>query len=103
MEGIAKEDFRWFDQIIVWGRYSKDHLMNISSVYEPSTLLVGANRNTLNDSNEGGGGWSEQRRLLIADAITPRPPKWRAIRGTIITSRDTVTSKPRCATSHRRP
>lgn len=70
MEGIAKEDFRWFDQIIVWGRYWKDHLMKISSVYEPSTLLVGANRNTLNYSNDGERSYSRQRGVLIPYEFT---------------------------------
>lgn len=44
MEGISKEDYKWFDKVIVWGEYWKEHLLKISSVYSPDMLVVGSNK-----------------------------------------------------------
>ncbi len=44
MEGIDQHDYRWFDKVIVWGEYWKDHLLRISSVYTPDMLVVGSSK-----------------------------------------------------------
>lgn len=44
MEGIEKGSYKWFDKVIVWGDYWKDHLLKISSVYSPDMLVVGSNK-----------------------------------------------------------
>jgi hypothetical protein len=44
MEGIDPKDYVWFDKIIVWGDYWKDHILSISNVYSPDMFIVGANK-----------------------------------------------------------
>lgn len=44
MEGVDKRDYKWFDKVIVWGDYWKEHLLRISNVYSPEMLVVGSNK-----------------------------------------------------------
>lgn len=44
MEGIDKKDYKWFDKIIVWGEYWKEHLVKISNVYSPQMIVIGSNK-----------------------------------------------------------
>ena len=46
MPGIAREDFTWFDQVIVWGEYWKEKLLQVSSLYTPEFFIIGANKFT---------------------------------------------------------
>ena len=46
MPGIAREDFTWFDQIIVWGEYWKEKLLKVSALYTPEFFIIGANKFT---------------------------------------------------------
>ena len=50
MEGINRKDYKWFDKIIVWGDYWKEHLLRISNVYSPDMLVVGSNKLSWNYS-----------------------------------------------------
>jgi hypothetical protein len=43
MEGINKDQYKWFDEIIVWGNYWKDHLLSISNVYSAEMFVIGSN------------------------------------------------------------
>ena len=44
MEGISREDFKWFDKIIVWGSYWKKHLLSISKVYFDEKIVIGSSK-----------------------------------------------------------
>jgi hypothetical protein len=44
MEGIAKGDCIWFDRVIVWGDYWKDHFLRMSDVHSPDMFVVGSNK-----------------------------------------------------------
>ncbi|MBI1937715.1 MAG: hypothetical protein HYS25_06285 [Ignavibacteriales bacterium] len=44
MEGIEKEDYKWFDKIIVWGKYWKNHLLAISKVYSDEKIVIGSSK-----------------------------------------------------------
>lgn len=44
MEGIKKEDYKWFDKIIVWGNYWKNHLLAISKVYSDEKIVIGSSK-----------------------------------------------------------
>jgi hypothetical protein len=46
MPGIRKEDYRWFDKLIVWGEYWKKHLLRVSDVYVPDMIVIGSNKFT---------------------------------------------------------
>ena len=46
MEGIEKENYKWFDKLIVWGKYWKDHLLSISNIYNPENIVIGSNKLT---------------------------------------------------------
>ena len=43
-EAITRGGFRWFDKIIVWGDYWRDHVLRISNVYSPEMFVVGSNK-----------------------------------------------------------
>lgn len=44
MEGIGPAHYQWFDKLIVWGDYWKDHLLRISKVYAPDRIVIGGNK-----------------------------------------------------------
>jgi len=44
MEGIDGSEYKWFDKVIVWGQYWKDHLLSVSSVYHPDMFVIGSNK-----------------------------------------------------------
>ena len=44
MEGIRREDYKWFDKIIVWGKYWKQHLLAISKVYSEEKIVIGSSK-----------------------------------------------------------
>jgi hypothetical protein len=44
MEGIDPATYSWFETLIVWGLYWKDHLLKISDVHDVETIVVGCNR-----------------------------------------------------------
>ncbi len=44
MPGIHREEFTWFDNVIVWGKYWKEKLLKESELYSPDFFIVGANK-----------------------------------------------------------
>jgi hypothetical protein len=44
MEGIDRESYSWFEKLVVWGSYWKEHLLKISQVYDSDSIVVGSNR-----------------------------------------------------------
>ena len=46
MEGIDRESYSWFEKLVVWGSYWKEHLLKISQVYDSDSIVVGSNRMT---------------------------------------------------------
>jgi len=44
MEGIEQGTYEWFDKVIVWGEYWKQHLLRNSNVYSAEMLVVGSNK-----------------------------------------------------------
>jgi hypothetical protein len=44
MPGISREEFTWFDKVIVWGEYWKEKLLTVSKLYAPESFIVGANK-----------------------------------------------------------
>lgn len=64
MEGIAKEDYRWFDKIIVWGKYWSDILLKNSKVYSPDMFIEGSSLFEFDYSN-GTHSPSQGRNVLV--------------------------------------
>lgn len=54
MEGIEKSNYKWFDKVIVWGEYWKEHLLNISNVYHPNMFVIGSNKLKWDYTQENG-------------------------------------------------
>jgi len=46
MEGIERESFTWFEKLIVWGEYWREHLLSVSQIHDPEAVVVGSNRMT---------------------------------------------------------
>ena len=44
MPGIDREEFTWFDRVIVWGEYWKEKLLKASELYTPEFFIIGANK-----------------------------------------------------------
>jgi len=44
MEGISRENYKWFDKVIVWGKYWKELLLDHSKVYTPDLFEIGSNK-----------------------------------------------------------
>lgn len=44
MEGIDAVDFRWFDRVIVWGKFWKEKMGRSSKAYPPDFFIVGSNK-----------------------------------------------------------
>jgi hypothetical protein len=44
MPGINREEFTWFDRVIVWGEYWKDKLLSASKLYTPDFFIIGSNK-----------------------------------------------------------
>lgn len=53
MEGIERNDYRWFEKIIVWGKYWKNQLLTISKVYSPDKIVEGSSLFEFDYSNNG--------------------------------------------------
>jgi hypothetical protein len=70
MEGIKREDYRWFDKLIVWGDYWKDHLLHISHVYSPESVVVGSNKLARNYSSLGGNSTKPKNVLVPYEFLT---------------------------------
>ncbi len=64
MEGIRKEDYKWFEKIIVWGKYWKRILLDNSMVYSDDMFIEGATLFEFNYSN-GGEVRSQPRNILV--------------------------------------
>lgn len=64
MEGIDKDSYEWFDKIIVWGDYWKQHLLKISNIYSPDMLIVGSNKLTWS-YNSGASKRGKPKNILI--------------------------------------
>lgn len=42
MDGIDKKNYKWFEQLIVWGEYWRDQLLSNSKVYDQNMFVVGS-------------------------------------------------------------
>jgi len=44
MEGVDPESYAWFEKLVVWGPYWREHLLKISAVHNPDAVVIGCNR-----------------------------------------------------------
>lgn len=70
MEGITKEQYRWFDKVIVWGEYWKDHLLKISKVYSPEIIVIGSNKLSWKYENNNNDDTKPQNILIPYEFLT---------------------------------
>lgn len=64
MEGIAKNDYKWFEKIIVWGKYWRNQLLTISKVYSPDMIVEGSSLFEFDYSNNDSVS-SQPRNILV--------------------------------------
>lgn len=64
MDGIDPKSYRWFEKLIVWGDYWKEHLLHISKVHEADRIVIGSNK-IPRDYNIGSALKSKPKNILI--------------------------------------
>ena len=65
MENITPSEYRWFDKIIVWGEYWKQHLLKNSKVYSSDMFFIGSNKIKWDYGKNGDRNYKNKKNILI--------------------------------------
>ena len=47
LNGFNRDEYKWFDKLLVWGEFWKDHILSTSSAYSKEQIVVGAHMRPL--------------------------------------------------------